>query len=69
MGYNPKPFPTVFRPTNTPELNQRLKLIGQAQDEALAAHKNSQQMMKERYTGKTIRFNVNDLVWLDAGNL
>ena len=69
MGYNPKPFPQVFRPTNVPELNQRLKLIGQAQDEALAAHRNSQQMMKDRFIGKTIRFNMGDKVWLDAGNL
>src|SRR5882672_7659659 len=43
--------------------------MGQAQDEALVAHRNSQLLMKERFTSTWPTLNVGDKVLLDATHL
>jgi hypothetical protein len=69
MGYNPKEFPTITTKPKTPALEQRMKLILQIRDEAMAAHENARRTMKERYKGKWTPFKIGDKVWLDNSNL
>ena len=46
LGYEPRDYPKI-RQTFIPSLKERLSLLKQARDEALAAHEWTQQMMKE----------------------
>ena len=46
LGYEPRDYPTIGQ-MFLPSLEDRLTLLEQAQDEALAAHEKAQQLMKE----------------------
>ena len=52
-----------------PSLEDRLTLLEQAQDKALAAHEKTQQTMKEQIIMKFIPWKVGDKVWLEGKNL
>ena len=68
LGYEPRDYPKI-RQTFLPSLEDRLTLLDQARDEALAAHDKSRQMMKERITSKFTPWKVGDRVWLEGKNL
>ena len=68
LGYEPRDYPKI-RQTFLPSLEDRLTLLDQARDEALAAHDKSRQMMKERITSKFMPWKVGDKVWLEGKNL
>ena len=68
LGYEPWDYPKIGS-TFLPSLENQLTLLEQAQDEALAAHEKSCQMMKERITTKFMPWKVGDKVWLEAKNL
>ena len=69
MGYQPHMFPMVFHNSPTPALDQRLKIIHKAREEAIAAHVNTQQMMRERFKGHSVTFKIGDKILLDATHL
>ena len=52
-----------------PSLKDRLTLLEQAHDEALAAHEKAQLSMKERITTKFTPWKVGNKVWLEGKNL
>ena len=68
LGYEPRDYPKIGQ-TFLPALNDRLTLLDQARDEALAAHDKSRQVMKERITSKFVPWKVGDKVWLEGKNL
>ena len=68
LGYEPRDYPKIGQ-TFLPSLEDRLTLLDQARDEALAAHDKSRQMMKERITSKFTPWKVGDKVWLEGKNL
>ena len=68
LGYEPRDYPKIGQ-TFLPSLEDRLPLLEQAHDEALAAHKKAQQSMKEQVTTKFILWKVGDKVWLEGKNL
>ena len=68
LGYEPRGYPKI-RQTFLPSLEDRLTLLDQTHDEALAAHDKSRQMMKERITSKFTPWKVGDKVWLEGKNL
>lgn len=69
MGYEPTLIPTAYSPTKAPTLDNRLKALRAARDEALAAHQLSQQLMKEWITRQFKPFTKGQKVWLEAKNL
>ena len=68
LGYEPRDYPKIGQ-TFLPSLEDRLTLLDQTRDEALAAHDKSRQMMKERITSKFTPWKVGDKVWLEGKNL
>ena len=68
LGYKPRDYPKIGQ-TFLPSLEDWLTLLEQAQDEALAAHKKSCQMMKEWITSKFTPWKVGDKMWLEGKNL
>ena len=68
LGYEPRDYPKIGQ-TFLPSLEDRLTLLDQAHDEALAAHDKSRQVMKERITLKFTPWKVGDKVWLEGKNL
>ena len=68
LGYEPWDYPKIGQ-TFLPSLEDRLTLLDQARDEALAAHDKSRQMMKERIMSKFTPWKVGDRVWLEGKNL
>ena len=68
LGYEPCNYPKIGQ-TFLPSLEDRLTLLDRAQDEALAAHDKSCQMMKEWITSKFTPWKVGDKVWLEGKNL
>ena len=68
LGYEPQDYPKI-RQTFLPSLEDRLTLLDQARDEALAAHDKSRQMMKERIMSKFTPWKAGDKVWLEGKNL
>ena len=68
LGYEPRDYPKIGQ-TFLPSLKDRLTLLDQACDEALAAHNKSCQMMKEWITSKFVPWKVGDKVWLEGKNL
>ena len=68
LGYKPQEYPKIGQ-TFIPSLEERLSLLQQARDEALAAHERTQQMMKEQITTKFTPWKVGDKVWLEGRNL
>ena len=68
LGYELRDYPKIGQ-TFLPSLEDRLTLLDQACDEALAAHEKAQQLMKEWVTTKFIPWKVGDKVWLEGKNL
>ena len=68
LGYKPQEYPKI-RQTFLPSLEEQLSLCEQAQDEALAAHEQTQQMMKEQITTKFTPWKMGNKVWLEGKNL
>ena len=68
LRYEPRDYPKIGQ-TFIPTLKERLALLEQAQDEALATHTKAQQLMKEHMTTKFIPWNVGNKVWLEGKNL
>jgi len=69
MGYHPPAIPEVMGNTNVPGVEQRLKILQGAREEALASHEIARQHMRQRITRGFTPFKRNDLVWLDSKNL
>ena len=67
LRYEPRAYPKIGQ-TFIPSLKEQLSLLKQAQDEALAAHERTQQMMKERITTKFTPWKVGNKVWLEGRN-
>ena len=61
-------YPKI-RQTFLPTLEDRLVLLDQAWDKALAAHMKAQQLMKEHVTTKFVPWKVGNKVWLEGRNL
>ena len=69
LGADPKAIPTIHSKTNMPGIDEWLKELQQARDEALAMHKLAQQTMLERTTRGFKPFKKNDRVWLESKHL
>ena len=69
MEMEPKDLSVAFEQTNLPNVEEKLKTLKKARDEALAAHKLDRQKMAERGKYKYTPFQVGDLVWLKGKNL
>ena len=69
MGYEPQALPEIIETARLPTVEERLNSLKEARNEALAAHKISQELMKDRIKSKFTPFEVNDKVWLEAQNL
>ena len=68
LGYEPRDYPRIGQ-MFLPSLKDRLTLLEQACDEALAAHEKAQNSMKEQITTKFTPWKVGDKVWLEGKNL
>ena len=68
MGYEPWAYPPLGK-TFLPNLESQLLDLSMAQDDAQAAHKVAQQMMKEQISSKFMPWKVRDKVWLKTTNL
>ena len=68
MGYKPQSYPPLGR-TFLPALKQQLNQIEDAWKEAKAAHKLTQQCMKEQTLSCFKSWKIRDKVWLKARNL
>ena len=68
LGYKPRDYPKIGQ-TFLLSLEDRLTLLDQARNEALAAHDKSRQIMKEWITSKFTPWKVGDKVWLEGKNL
>lgn len=69
MGYYPRTIPYIMDQTNAPSIEQHLKNLEKAQDEALVAHKLSRRMMEDRIQKHSPYFQKGQQVWLEAKNL
>ena len=67
LGYELRDYPRIGQ-TFFPSLEDRLTLLEQPRDEALAAHQKAQQSMKERITTKFVLWKVGNKVWLEGKN-
>ena len=68
LGYEPRDYLRIGQ-TFLPALEDQLALLKQAQDEALAAHMKTQQLMKEWVTTKFTPWKIGNRVWLEGKNL
>ena len=69
MGYEPQALPSIISTSQLPAVEQRIKELNQARDEALATHELARQVMKNRNRSKFEPFKTGDKVWLEARNL
>ena len=69
MGYEPRALPTVISKTSIPTVEDHLKALNAACDEALASHKLARQVMLSRNHRSFKPFEKGDKVWLEAKNL
>jgi len=69
MGYEPKDILLVFDRTNTLTVEQQVKTLHKARNEAAVAHKLARQKMAERSTQGFTPFKKGEQVWLDSRNL
>lgn len=69
MGYEPKAIPEGFPASNAPQVQDRIKELQQARDEALASHELARQKMAERVRHNFKPFEKGQKVWLEATNL
>ena len=68
MGYEPQAYPPLGK-TFLPNLETRLLDLSTVRDDTQAAHKITQQKMKERITSKFTPWKIGDKVWLETTNL
>ena len=68
LGYEPRDYPKVGQMFLL-SLEDRLTLLEQAHDEALAAQEKARQSMRERITTKFVPWKVGNTVWLEGKNL
>ena len=68
LRYEPRDYPKIGQ-MFLASLEDRLTLLEQAWDEALAVHQKAQQLMKEWITTKFVPWKVGDKVWLEGKNL
>lgn len=69
MGYNPRAIPTVTVKSDIPSVEQRMKLLINARDEAAAAHELARQRMAARVNHNFKPFILGQKVWLEATNI
>ena len=69
MGTKPKALPEVFQSTRFPSNEERIRWMGKARLEALAAHELGRAHMIERSNRNWKPFEVGQKVWLEAKNL
>ena len=69
MGYEPCALPTVISETSIPAMEDCLKTLNAARDEALASHELARQVMLSRNHRGFRPFEGGDKVWLEAKNL
>ena len=69
MGYKPQALPEIIEMAWLPAVEEQLKSLKEARDEALAAHKLTQELMKNWIKSKFTPFKIGDKVWLEAWNL
>ena len=69
MGYEPQALPEIIKTARLPAVEEWLKTLKEARDEALAAHRIMQGLMKNQVKSQFTPFEVNDKVWLEAQNL
>ena len=69
MGFKPCPLPTIISHSSIPTIEDHLKSLVTAQDEALTAHDLALQVMKSHFHGKFNPFTKGEKVWLEARNL
>ena len=67
--YQPPALPTLFRETEIPELDERLRLLEEIRKEALAAHEIARERMYARIKSDFKPFTLGQKVWLEARNL
>ena len=66
MGYEPQALPEIIETAQLPAVEERLKTLKEGRDKALAAHKLTQELMKNWIKSKFTPFKVNNKVWLEA---
>jgi hypothetical protein len=69
MGLNPHGIPAIIETPTIETSEERLRVIDQARNEAISAHKLAQERMKHRIKSTFKPFSVNQKVWLDSRNL
>ena len=69
MGLQPLATPLAFEETNLPTVNERLQLMKTYREEALQAHKITQNRIAQRIKANFRPFLIGDKVWLDTQNL
>jgi len=69
MGYHPLPLPEVTEKTSIPAVEDRVKTLQHAREEALASHELARQTMRQRITRNFVPFKKGDKVWLEGKNL
>jgi hypothetical protein len=69
MGYEPRDIPLAFDRSDLPAVEERMRLLLRAREEATAAHELARQKMAERSHRGFTPFKKGDLVWLDSKNL
>ncbi len=68
-GLSPKAIPEAFNYQDHPKAEDRLLLLNQWRNDALAAHEYTQQKMKETIKAHYVPFNIGQKVWLKGRNL
>ena len=66
---SPVAIPTAFENTKFPAVEDRIKSLQQARDEAIAAHELARRRMAERRKDKFQPFKLGQKVWLDTRNV
>ena len=69
MGYEPRALPSAIPETTIPALEERLKSLSAARQEALTAHELARQVMNSCNHKRFSPFQKGDKVWLEARNL
>ena len=69
LGYEPQALPDLVKSSSLPAVEERLRTLERARDEALAAHNLARQTMRSRVFSKFTPFELGTKVWLEARNL
>ena len=66
LGYELQALPSPIAQSQLPAIEECLKTLTKAQEEALAAHKLTCQTMKNHIQSTFTPFKIRDKVWLEA---